>query len=161
MPNLIFMYGFPASGKTTYARNLAAKSENTVYLAADEIRRELYGSQDHFGDAEEIYQILLQRMQDYIIAGHNVVYDACNLYKQFRMDYLDPIAKANIQCQKTIICMATPKETCLVNHAGRDRHFDINTIMHYFDLKEYPDFSEGWDKIITVTNYTDHTEVRS
>ena len=160
MPQLIFMYGFPASGKTTYARKLAAESENTVYLAADEIRRELYGSQDCFGDPEEIYRVLLQRMQGYLIDGKDVVYDACNLYRRFRMDYLEPIAKAGIECEKTIIRMETPKATCLENHANRDRHFDIGTIMHYFDLKEYPDFDEGWDRIVRVTNYEDDSEVR-
>ena len=154
MPKLIFMYGFPASGKTTYARKLAAESENTIYLAADEIRREIYGSQDHFGNPEEIYRILLMHMIAHLANGQNVVYDACNLYRQFRLDYLQPLKEAGIDCQKTLIRINTTKETCLANHAKRGRNFDINDIAHYFDLKEYPVISEGWDDIIDVPDHT-------
>lgn len=90
MTELVFMYGFPASGKTTYAKALVAANPNYIYLAADDIRRELYGSQDHFGNPEDIYTVLLSRMMKHLRQGHSVVYDACNLYRQFRMDYLTP-----------------------------------------------------------------------
>ena len=41
MTELVFIYGFPASGKTTYAKALVAANPNYIYLAADDIRREL------------------------------------------------------------------------------------------------------------------------
>jgi len=63
---LIFMYGYPASGKTTYAKHLSATHPGYAYLAADDIRKELYGSQDRFGNSEEIYNVLLFRMLKYL-----------------------------------------------------------------------------------------------
>lgn len=152
MPELVFMYGFPASGKTTYAKHLmkTMPEKNYVYLAADEVRRELYGSPDRFGNPEEIYGVLLRRMLAHLEAGHNVVYDACNLYRQYRMDYLGPIRKSGIPCYKTCVRMNAVKSTCLGNHAGRDRAFDIGKIGHYFDIGEPPDMEEGWDYIYDV-----------
>jgi len=152
MTELIFMYGFPASGKTTYAKDLCKQhpEKNYIYLAADEIRKEFYGSQDVFGDPERIYKTLLIRMMNCLKQGLSVVYDACNLYQQFRMDYLTPIEQAGIKCYKTIVRINTTKRTCLANHAGRNRNFDINRLDHYFKIGEPPDMSEGWDYIYDV-----------
>ena len=162
LPELIFMYGFTASGKTTFSKNFVKyhPEKNYVYLSADETRRELYGSQDAFGDPEEIYKILLQQMMTLLKMGRNVVYDACNLYRQFRMDYLDPIKNAGIKCYKVCIRMNTTKETCLTNHANRGRNFDINDIAHYFDINEPPQMSEGWDWICDMPDHAKpHTRI--
>ena len=153
MTELIFMYGYPASGKTTYAKHLSATYPGYAYLAADDIRMELYGSQDTFGDAEYIYNVLLSRMMKYLKQGRSVIYDACNLYRSFRMDYLRPIAEAGINCYKTIIRINTTRKTCLANHANRNRNFDIGKIAHYFDIDEYPTMDEGWDYIQDVPDY--------
>ena len=151
-PQLTFMYGYPASGKTTYARKLAEETDS-VYLAADEIRRELYGSQDCFGNPTEIYGILLNRMLSCLRHKKSVVYDACNLYKQYRLDYLEHILEERIACRKAVIRMNTTMDTCLANHARRGRDFDIQDVKHYFALREYPDLSEGWDEITDVPDH--------
>lgn len=155
MPELIFMYGYTASGKTTYAQQLIKDNPDKQYkyLSADEVRAKLYGSQDHFGNAVDIYEILLKRMLGYLKSGQNVIYDACNLYKQFRMDYLGPIETIGIPCYKKIIRINTIKQTCLANHEKRNRNFDITNIMHYFDINEPPDMSEGWDYILDVKDH--------
>lgn len=153
MTELIFMYGYPASGKTTFAKNLVKEHPSYIYLAADDIRKELYGSQDHFGDPEEIYKVLLDRMMEYLRQGRSVVYDACNLYRQFRLDYLLPICDAGIECYKTLIRLNTTRETCLLNHAGRGRNFDIEKVSHYFEIDEFPRMDEGWDYIYDVPDH--------
>lgn len=152
VPELVFMYGFPASGKTTYAKRLVRTDleKNYAYLAADDIRKELYGSEDVFGEPERVYHVLLDRMMELLRTGRNVIYDACNLYASYRMDYLGPIADAGIACYKTCIRMNTIKSSCLRNHETRNRNFDINGIGHYFDINEPPEMSEGWDCIRDV-----------
>lgn len=152
MTELIFMYGYPASGKTTRAKAIveAFPEKNYVYLAADEVRQELYGSKDHFGDPAEIYEILLNRMLRLLKSGRNVIYDACNLYRSFRMDYLTPIENAGIDCYKQLIRMNTTPDTCRANHSTRGRAFDIEDLAHYFTINEYPDMSEGWDYILDI-----------
>lgn len=153
VPELIFMYGFPASGKTIYAKSLVINNPDKkyVYLGADKIREELYRSQDIFGDSNEIYQVLLQRMLNNLRQGRNVIYDACNLFRSFRMDYLTEIEKAaDIVCTKTLIRMNTTRDTCLQNHQNRNRNFDIQNIQHYFSLNQAPTIDEGWDDILDV-----------
>lgn len=152
VPELVFMYGFPASGKTTYAKNLVRTEtgKDYAYLAADDIRKGLYGSQDSFGEPERVYCVLLDRMMELLRNGRNVVYDACNLYASYRADYLEPIEKAGISCYKTCIRMNTVKSTCIANHKTRGRGFDIGAIGHYFDIGEPPDMREGWDCIRDV-----------
>lgn len=152
MPELVFMYGLPASGKTTYAEHLqkTMPEKDYVRIAANEVRQELYGSADSFGNPEEIYGVLLRRILAHLKAGHNVIYDACNLYRKFRMDYLEPIEKAGINCYKTCVRMNAVKATCLENHAARNRGFDIDKIAHYFDICEPPSMEEGWDYIYNV-----------
>lgn len=152
VPELVFMYGFPASGKTTYAKRLVRTDleKDYAYLAADDVRKELYGSENVFGKPERIYRVLLDRMMELLRSGRNVVYDACNLYASYRADYLRPIAKAGIACYKTCVRMNAVKSTCLKNHAARNRDFDIDGIGHYFDIGEPPDMREGWDCIRDV-----------
>lgn len=150
MTELVFMYGFPASGKTTYATILCKQHPDYIYLADDEVRKELYGSQDVFGDPERIYKTLLTRMMNCLEQGLSVVYEACSLYRQFRMDYLISIEQAGIKCYKTIVRMNTTKQTCLSNHAERNRNFDIGRLDDYFEIGEPPDMSEGWDYIYDV-----------
>lgn len=146
------MYGYTASGKTTYAKQMVKDhpEKNYLYLSADEARQEIYGSQDKFGEPERIYKFLLDHMLKALESGRNVIYDACNLYRQFRMDYLTPIQNAGIKCYKTCVRMNTTKETCFTNHAVRGRDFDIRDIEHYFDINEPPDMTEGWDWIYDV-----------
>ncbi len=150
MTELRFMYGFPASGKTYYANGFVQSHPDWLYVGADAVRKELYGSQDVFGDSEEIFRVLTERMTQALMAGRSVIYDACNLYKSFRMDYLNILSDMGIECYKTCVRMNTTKATCLANHANRDRNFDIDRIGHYFDINEPPDMGEGWDWIVDV-----------
>lgn len=147
LPRLYFMYGYPASGKTTWSSIFCKCHPEVVRLSADETREELYGSRDIYGDGEEIYLHILKKMLTALEKGNSVVYDACNLYKSFRMDYLNEINKYNIDCYKIIIRMNTDEKTCRDRHEKRNRNFDIEKIAHYFNIDEPPTMDEGWDEI--------------
>ena len=150
IPYLVFMYGYPASGKTVTSKSFYKSLQRMGYevylISADRIREELYGSQDCFGDGEEIYKKILKKMKECLDNGVSVIYDACNLYRSFRMDYLNELK--DYECYRGIIRVNTPKDICIKNHEERDRNFSLDNIMHYFDINEYPDLEEGWDEIV-------------
>lgn len=152
-PTLIFMYGYPAAGKTTYSKlvyeSFKDQGVDMVLISADKIRELLYGSEDIYGNPEEVYQSILVRMREALMTGKNVIYDATNLYKNYRMDYLT--ALKNVDCYKMIIRVNTDKETCIERHNKRGRNIPIEKLMKYFVIDQPPTMEEGWDSIEDIS----------
>ena len=140
-PKLIVLYGGPAAGKSTYAKSIAG----AYVVSADEIRYRLYGSQDKFGDGKEIWESIVYEIRSNLSRGKTVIYDACNLKRSYRMDVLDAVK--DIECWKTLLRINTPIGVCQRQHKQRGRNIPWGTLKKYFDIKEYPDMSEGWDEI--------------
>lgn len=152
-PTLIFMYGYPAAGKTTYSKlvyeSFKDQGVDMVLISADKIRELLYGSEDIYGNPEEVYQSILVRMREALMTGKSVIYDATNLYKSYRMDYLNTLK--NIDCYKRIIRVNTDKETCIERHNKRGRNIPIEKLMKYFVIDQPPTMEEGWDSIEDIS----------
>lgn len=146
---LIFMYGYPAAGKTTYSKQIHEQNKNSILISADSIRRELYGSEDTFGDGQKIYNIILHRMREGLLSGKDVIYDAVNLRKGYRMDYLNNLA--DIDCYKEIIRVNTDKKTCIERHLNRNRNIPLENLLPYFEIQEPPTMDEGWTQIKDVS----------
>lgn len=147
-PTLIFMFGPPAAGKTTYSTAYCKTYPGFVRISADEIRQDLYGSQDIYGDPETIYKLLLAKMRDALQSGRNVIYDATNLRKDWRMDYMD--ALSDIECRKIIKVLPIDRETAKKRHEARGRNIPWSDLDPFFDRIEFPTQDEGWDKIEVV-----------
>ena len=149
-PCLCFMYGYPAAGKTIRANEIYQRclkdGFNVELISADKVREELYGSQDSFGDPLGVYTVILYKILYSLNRGISVIYDATNLRKDYRMDYLNELK--DIDCYKYIIRVNTPKEYCIENHKDRDRNIPLKKLMPYFDINEPPTMDEGWDEII-------------
>lgn len=152
-PELIFMYGYPASGKTTFAKEYVNKHPDFNLISADSIRQELYGSQDTYGEPYVIYTKILYKMRKLLKEEKNVIYDATNLWRQYRLDYL--LNLQGIECYKTIIQLDAEKEVCIARHLNRGRNIPVEKLLPYFDINERPTFKEGWDEIKTycINNY--------
>lgn len=152
-PVLIFTYGYPAAGKTTFSKQLyetlKRDGHEVELLSADEYRKSLYGSQDSFGNPSEMYKTILLRMKFELRCGKIVIYDAANLRKDYRMDYLNEIQ--DIDCYKYIVRINTDKETCIKRHSNRGRNIPIEKLLPYFDINQPPTMEEGWDAIEDVS----------
>ena len=61
------------------------------------------------------------------------------------MDVLDAVK--DIECWKTLLRINTPIGVCQHQHKQRGRNIPWEILKKYFDIKEYPDMSEGWDEI--------------
>ena len=70
-PTLIFMYGYPAAGKTTYSRllynHLKLQYKDVILISADQIRELLYGSEDIYGNPQEVYVITRNIYEEKIV----------------------------------------------------------------------------------------------
>ena len=145
IPKLIFAYGWPAAGKTTFSKVYCMEHPECIRIGADDIRKKLYGSEDIYGDGEAIYKEILSWMRAELKSGNDVIYDATNLRKQFRLDYLTKLE--DIRCFKICKCISAPKEVCIKRHKERGRKIPMRAILPLFDIDEPPSYDEGWDKI--------------
>ena len=74
-PVLICLYGFPGSGKSYVARNLAS-SVNMAHVSADRIRSELFRNPRY--DAQEnavVLHLMNYMTEEFLDAGVSVIYD--------------------------------------------------------------------------------------
>lgn len=153
-PKLIFLYGYPAAGKTTLAKSMEQEDKNLVRISADEVRKELYGSEDVYGDSLVIYNKILKEMRQLLKEGKDVLYDATNLRKSYRLDYLNQLT--DISCFKFIYCLHTKKDVCIERHKKRGRNIPLEDLMPLFEIKEFPQESEGWDKVINLFSFDEN-----
>lgn len=141
MTKFTALYGCPASGKTTYANSTCS----VRVVSADAVRFDLYGSQDKYGNGNEVWAEIVKRIRYHLLKGENVIYDACNLKRSYRLDILKELS--DIDCWKTLLRINTPYKVCEKWHNNRVRDISWSKLKPYFDIKEYPDMSEGWDEI--------------
>lgn len=146
---LTFLYGFPAAGKTTFAKHFLAEHPEYDVIGADLVRQELYGSQDQYGDSHEIYQKLLEHMTNSLLRGASILYDGTNLKKQDRLDFFNDLGATVSNCRKEIIRLPTSMEVCIGRHLERDRDIPLANLLPYFCCDEPPTKDEGWDAIYT------------
>lgn len=75
-PLLVMMYGYPGSGKTYFARQLA-EFLGMAHLQADRIRHELFEKPRHDQEEDSVVSHLMDYMcEEFLKSGVSVVYDA-------------------------------------------------------------------------------------
>lgn len=75
-PLLIVLYGFPGSGKSTFARQMS-QNLNMAYVQADRIRSELFENPKYDKSEDQIVEHLTEyMMEEFLSAGVGVIYDA-------------------------------------------------------------------------------------
>ena len=136
-PYFIMMVGLPGSGKSYYAENQIRISKDyptgtypkdnkkihfnitlsthllippTIH-SSDKLRHELYGDAAIQGDNQALFNQLHKNIINDLSNGESVIYDATNIKKSLRIDFLQRIRK--IDCEKICVVMATPYEKCL------------------------------------------------
>ncbi|MCR5185257.1 MAG: ATP-binding protein, partial [Bacilli bacterium] len=90
MKTLIMLSAFPASGKTTWAKEYQKNHENTLILNSDDIRMELTGGDYHDRSKQkEVWELFEKRIHEYgQIDGVTVILDALNDVNEVRLKYL-------------------------------------------------------------------------
>jgi predicted kinase len=138
------MVGLPASGKSTYAKELAERYDANIH-ASDSIREELSGDINNQNINDLVFQTLHKRVKEDLINGKSCIYDATNISYKRRMAFLNKLNK--IPCEKYCCLIATPYEQCLRNNEHRNRKVPKEVIERMYKHFDVPYWYEGWDGV--------------
>ena len=157
MSEFIMLIGPAGCGKSTVASTFA--KYGYVVLSSDAIRREITGSEETQTQNAQVFNLMLKRARDAILAQQNVVYDATNISEKRRIGLLDQLPK-NISYKKIAwIVLAKPK-TIIENDFKRDRTVGIDVINRHLQSFKTPYYFEGWDEIICESTQLERAIVK-
>jgi predicted kinase len=118
-PFLLMLYGFPGSGKTYFARQLAENIQ-AAHLQADRIRSELFEEPRHDKRENEIVTQLMNYMaEEFLAAGVSVVYDTNALRARQRHD-LRALARRG-GAKSMVVWFQMDLDTAFARNVKRDR----------------------------------------
>ena len=144
MCTLTCIVGLPASGKSTYASQLANKINSTVF-SSDSLRNEMFGDIYDQSHNQQIFQELHKRIKECLHNNNNAIMDCTNISSKRRRAFLNELKK--IDCIKNCVIIATPYEQCLKNNRDRARQVPEWAIERMYRKWQTPHWFEGWDNI--------------
>lgn len=142
--------GAPASGKSTFAGNIAKFNYHIV--SSDAIRAELYGDESIQQDHAKVFSIARERIINHLKAGHNIVFDATNMKYKDRMATMREVNKFS-NVTKCCLIFAEPIEILFERNFLRSRQVPEEVICRMIENFEMPTYAEGFD-CIEVVNKT-------
>lgn len=148
-PKFYMLCGLPASGKSHYALGLQEiilneSNEKSVIISSDKIREELYGDENIQGSPEEVFNLVHERILSSLDRGIDVIYDATNLKRKYRLGILDKLPKfVNTECH----IMWKPIYQCIEDDSNRDRSVGKEVIDRMVRGFGVPFHDEGFDFI--------------
>lgn len=118
-PTIICLYGYPGSGKTYVARNLA-ESIQLAHVSSDRIRSELFQSPRYDAQENAIVTHLMDYMsEEFLSAGVSMVYDA-NALRAAQRRRLRELAR-RYKSSYLLIWLQIDLETAFSRTQERDR----------------------------------------
>ncbi len=155
MSKLIMMVGLPGSGKTTYAKHLSNTLNNVVVHSSDAIRKEMYGVEKEQCDPGHVFSLLHKRAVIDLRCGKDVIYDAINIKADDRKRAIQAITNDVPTVEKIALIMDTDLEACKDNNASMHRHVPEYAYERMLATFSRPEFSEGFDQIISIQQKKD------
>ncbi|MFT9497609.1 AAA family ATPase [Anaerosolibacter sp.] len=147
---LYILIGLPGSGKTTYA-NKCFHSKDILIVSSDQIRQQITGSSSfNKGDTAPTLQIAQKIIQEALESGLNVVWDATNIYKKWRKDFIK-IAKKN-NAKVVAIVFNTPVSICVKRNNERtvEKQVPNEIIVEMSKASLSIDKREGFHEVIYI-----------
>ena len=138
------MVGIAGSGKSYIARDLGCP-----VVSSDDIRKELFGSEENQSHNNEVFNELHKRIRSHLNAGQSCVYDATNLSRKRRRAFLKELPAG---IKKIAVVAATELDVILEQNASRARHVPEDVIMRMYKQLTLPRLDEGWDSIRIIAN---------
>lgn len=148
MTEFIMLTGIPASGKSTYAAKLLEEHPDYHIHSSDEIRKELFKDENEQGHNEEVFNVLHKRIKADLKKGISCVYDATNLRRGRRIEFLREIGR--FHCRRKCVVFFIPPEVLKQRNTERDRHVPDKVIDSFLRTFQCPYYYEGWDEIEAV-----------
>lgn len=153
MADLYVMVGLPASGKSTWAKELIEQHVITskyAIVSTDDLRQELLGDINAQNQNTEVFNEAYKRIQSYLKKGIDVYFDATNINYKKRMDIINRFKKYADDIDAIMI--ATPYEECIERNKKRERQVPEDVIKRMYMNFYVPQFFEGFDNITIIRN---------
>ena len=153
MATVYMTIGIPASGKSTYVNNM----ENVKVFSSDKIREE-YDKKGKEYDNNSIFASLGDRLENALKDDEDVVFDATNMSRKYRMNYLSRIKK-KYSCK--IVCLLFLLDPKVAKLRNKQRNgnavvpdITYKKMLHAFNT---PYYYEGFGEIqlIPTGEFTD------
>ena len=154
-PKFYMLCGLPASGKSHYALEFQEiisneSNEKSVIISSDKIREELYGDENIQGNSEDVFNLVHGRILQSLDKGLNIIYDATNLKRKYRLEILDKLPKfVNTECH----IVWKPIYQCIEDDSNRDRSVGKEVVDRMVRGFEVPFHDEGFGFIKVCLPY--------
>lgn len=161
MTKLYYLIGLPASGKSTYAKEIAEKFEGEIHIhSLDLLREELFGDVNRTSreDNDKLFMTLHRRIKDDLQSGISVIYDATNINKKNRLEFLRFIK--DVECEKICVLVMLPYHMCLTRNMKRERIVPPHVLERMYRRFQPPNKNEGWDELNIFVN-CDSSDIES
>ena len=148
---LFCLVGLPASGKSTYAKELSEQYNAKIH-SSDALREELFGDVNAVSKENNdiLFTELYKRVKKDLRNGNNVVYDATNVNKRNRLAFLKFIS--GVECEKICVLVALPYHLCLTRNLQREKSVPADVIERMYKHFQPPNEKEGWDSFSIYVN---------
>lgn len=155
------MCGLPGSGKSSYAKDIDVATPyitKPVIHSSDKLREEMFGNEAAQGDNNKLFCELHRRIKNDLMNCRDVIYDATNIKKKERIQFLESLNKIN--CFPICVVMATEYEACLFNNKRRERVVPDYVIERMWHNWTPPHYGEGFEHIDYIFSYlSDNNEI--
>ncbi|MDL2342184.1 MAG: ATP-binding protein [Patescibacteria group bacterium] len=134
-PFLIMLYGFPGSGKTYFARQLAENIQ-AAHVQSDRIRSELFEKPRYDKQENEVVAQLMDYMtEEFLSAGLSVIYDA-NALRLSQRHALRELARKN-HATPLLMWFQIDAESAYARSTKRDRRRADDKYAAQWDRETY------------------------
>lgn len=142
--------GIPGAGKSTFAQQLLSHDAKAILISPDQIRDQLYGDPILQGEWSAIQAQVRQDFDQAVGQGYTVIYDATNIRRQWRIDFLRDFSPPSVEWLGWLF--QTPVKDCIHRNQQRDRIVPMDVIIDYAQLLHQfpPEISEGFMAIQEV-----------
>lgn len=151
MNDLYVIVGLPGSGKSTIAQKVKNTLKDTIIVSRDSVRFSMVNKEDqYFAKEKEVFKTYINKINQYLSEGYNVIADATHLNAASRNKLLKNVHGYN---ELIAVVADTPIENCLkrnLKRSGREKVPD-EVIKNMANNFHKPSFKEGFDKIICIS----------
>lgn len=137
------LVGIPGCGKSTYCEN----NKDFITHSSDAIREEFGLAAD---EGAKTFEILHNRVISDLRNGKNVIFDATNLSRKHRMNFLKCLDNSVKGCEKICVLFVVPVEVCKERNRKRTRVVPEYVYDRMLSNFEVPMCEEGFDSIEVV-----------
>ena len=143
---LFVLEGLPGAGKSTFAR-LFSKEIDFKYISSDDLREEF---EQYATDNVIIFNIMNKRTIEFLNKGINVIYDATNLERKYRIDLYKKVKKTSCNSKIIVVFIHQGMEIAINQNQERKNREDVTKelIRYMYNTMQIPIIGMDCDNIM-------------